>query len=79
MDKLANILKIIDSGVFKDSELLAILELVSIKIDIKTISGMARSESKTPRGIKISNQYRKVNIGGQLMAIKGLKETGLPF
>lgn len=79
MDKLANILNIIDSGELKESELLSILELVSIKIDIKTISGMARSENKTPRGIRTSNQYRKVEIGGQLMAIKGLKETGLPF
>jgi len=40
---------------------------------------MVRKEGKTPRGVKISNQYRKVKIGSQLMVVKGLTETNLPF
>jgi hypothetical protein len=79
MDKLAKILTIIDKEDFTKSEMLSILELVSTKIDIDTISGMARKENKTPRGIKISNQYRKVKIGSQLMAVKGVKQNNLPF
>ena len=78
MEKLAKVLTIIDSNELTKSEILSIIELACTKIDIKTISKMARSESKTPRGIKISNQYRKVNIGGQIMAVKGLRELDLP-
>lgn len=40
---------------------------------------MSRRENKTPRGIRISNQYRKVPIGDQLMCVKGLIEDSLPF
>lgn len=80
MDKLAEILIFIDNSEdLTKSELLSILELVSTKIDIDTISGMARKENKTPRGIKTSNQYRKIKIGSQLMAVKGVKQTNLPF
>lgn len=80
MNKLAEILMFIDNSEdLTKSELLSILELVSTKIDIDTISGMARKENKTPRGIKTSNQYRKIKIGSQLMAVKGVKQTNLPF
>jgi len=56
-----------------------ILEFLCTKIDINTISGMARKENKTPRGIKISNRYRKINIGDALLCIKGLKDNKIPF
>jgi len=79
MSKLANILIAIDQDDLTTSELVSVLEMVCTKIDINTISGMARSENKTPRGIRISNKYRKIKIGGQLMAIKGLSESNLPF
>jgi hypothetical protein len=79
MNKLANILVAIDNNELTVSELSSILEMVCTKIDINTISGMARSEGKTPRGIRISNQYKKTNIGCQLMAINGAKESSLPF
>ena len=79
MENFAKVLKMIDEGFFSDSELLSLLELISIKIDIETISSMARKEGKTPRGIRISNHYRKIKIGSQLMAVKGLKENNLPF
>ena len=59
--------------------LLAILELSAYKLEIKTISEMARAEGKSPNGINKSNQYRKLFIGGQKMCIKGLTDSNLPF
>ena len=79
MNKLAIILLSIENEEFTDSELVSILVLIESKINIDTISGMSRSENKTPRGIRISNQYLKVKIGSQLMVVKGLRENNLPF
>lgn len=79
MNKLAKTLVFIENDGFSASELLSLFEFISTKIDIDTISGMARKENKTPRGIKTSNQYRKIKIGCQTMAIKGIKHTNLPF
>lgn len=79
MDKFSNILKTIDQDELSVSELVSILEMISTKIDINTISQMARNERKTPKGIRESNNYRKLKIGKQLMAVKGLKESNLPF
>jgi len=59
--------------------LVAILELTTNKLCIFTISEMARHENKSPNGIRKSNQYLKINIGGQLMAIKGIRHNNLPF
>ena len=72
-------MKIIASDKISPSGLVSIIELACTKIDINTISGMARKEKKTPRGILISNQYRKISIGCQKMAVKGVKENNLPF
>ncbi len=69
----------IDSNKYTTEQLVSILELIVYKIDINTYSGMARSENKTPRGIKISNKYRKVKIGDQLMCVKGLYNNNMPF
>ena len=64
----------------KDLEtLVAILELTAHKTGVKTISEMARYENKSPNGINQSKKYRKLNIGGQKMCIKGLDDTNLPF
>lgn len=79
MNKLANTLLSIENGEFTESELVSILVLITSEINIDTVSGMSRSENKTPRGIRISNQYLKVKVGSQLMAIKGLRESNLPF
>ncbi len=79
MEKLAKTLLFIKKDGFSHSELLSLFEFLSTKIDIDTISGMARKENKTPRGIKTSNQYRKIKIGCQTMAIKGINHTNLPF
>ena len=59
--------------------LVAILELTTNKLCIFTISEMARHENKSPNGIRKSNQYLKINIGGQLMAIKRIRHNNLPF
>ena len=64
---------------FTKEQLVSILILCTSELDIKTISEMARSENKTPRGIRISNQYRKIKIGKQTFAIKGLSNNQFPF
>lgn len=79
MKRFTNILKSIDESSLTDNEVLLIIEMLCTKIDINTISGMARSEGKTPRGIKISNQYRKIRIGDALLCVKGIKNNNLPF
>jgi hypothetical protein len=61
------------------SQRVSLLILLTHDIEINTISEMARLENKTPRGIKISNQYKKINIGKQIFAIKGISEDNLPF
>lgn len=79
MDKFKQTLINIDSDDLTNEQVVSILILVVGKIEIDTVSGMARKEGKTPRGINLSNQYRKIMIGCQKMAIKGLTNTKLPF
>ena len=79
MKNLANTLLSIENGEFNQNELVSILVLINSELNINTISGMARSENKTPRGVRISDQYLKVKIGGQTMAVKGIKQDNLPF
>ena len=69
----SQILNAVD-GIKDDVWLVSILELIVSKIDIDTISGMARSEGKTPRGVNVSGKYRKVNIGSAKLAVKGVKD-----
>ncbi len=61
------------------NNLVTILELITSKLEINTISETARLENKSPNGIRNSNCYRKIKIGKQLFAIKGIKENNLPF
>jgi len=79
MNKLANTLLSIENGEFTESELVSILVLIVSEINIDTVSGMSRTENKTPRGIRISNQYLKVKVGSQTMVVKGIRENNLPF
>ena len=69
----------LDSEKYTKKQLVSLLILITSKLEINTISEMARIEDKTPRGITISNQYKKIKIGKQSFAIKGIKEDGLPF
>ena len=61
------------------NNLVTILELITNKIEINTISETARLENKSPNGIRNSKRYRKIKIGKQLFAIKNLSENNLPF
>jgi hypothetical protein len=79
MDRFKETLLYLDSNEIEPNQIVSILILSANKLDINTISEMARQENKTPRGITISNQYRKINIGKQKFAIKGISETNLPF
>ena len=79
MEEFKNQIVNISSGKYIQSQLVSILILCVDELDINTISEMARKEGKTPRGIKISNQYKKVKIGKQVFAIKGLKEDNFTF
>ena len=74
------VLAVVDSEL-DTNEVVSLIEILCTKIDINTISGMARSENKTPRGIRISNNYRKINIWESLLCVKGLKDisSNLPF
>lgn len=81
MKDFKNILLSVVDSELSASEVVTILEILCTKIDINSISGMARGEGKTPRGIKISNNYRKFSIGDSLLCVKGLKDISdnLPF
>ena len=79
MDRLKETLLSIENDKFTLSELVSILVLIVSKININTISGMARSENKTPRGIRISGNYMKVMIGDIKTCVKGIKEDSFPF
>ena len=79
MDKYKETVILIDSDKFTLKQLVSILVLILSKININTVSEMARAEGKTPRGIRISNQYKKIKIGKQTLAIKGVTESNLPF
>ena len=61
------------------NQLVTILELSAHKSGVKTVSEMARSENKSPNGIRSSKVYRKIEIGSQTMCLKGLRALDLPF
>ncbi len=80
MIKLNEVLLSIANKDFKENELVTILELVVSELDIDTISEMARKENKSPNGINISKCYKKIKIGKQKLAIKGIRDSNdLPF
>lgn len=69
----------ISEGYYKPDQLVSLLVLIASQLDIDTISEIARKEGKTPRGILISNKYKKINIGKQKFAIIGVAEDTFPF
>ena len=80
MIKLNEVLLSIINKDFKENELVTILELLVSELDIDTISEMARKENKSPNGITISKRYKKIKIGKQKLAIKGIRDSSvLPF
>lgn len=68
-----SVINSIIQGEFDPIELVRILELSAHELRIQTVSKMAKIEGKSPNGIRKSNRYKKVFIGGQEMAIKGIK------
>lgn len=79
MIALKDIALALDNDSFDLLELVAILELTKDKLNINTISEMARQENKSPNGIRVSNKYRKIKIGKQIMVVKGVDNSNLPF
>ena len=79
MESFKNQLLSIQEQEYSKEQLLSILLLCADNLDIDTPSEMARRLGKTPKGLKDSNNYRKVQIGKQLFVVNGLKDDGLPF
>jgi len=79
MEEFKNIVITIDKNDLSKNEVVLLIELLTNKININTISGMARSENKTPAGIRTSKRYRKLRIGDALLCVKGLTDTNLPI
>lgn len=79
METFKNQVLNISEGKLNAEQLVSILILCIGELNIDTVSEMARKESKTPRGIKTSNRYKKIQIGKQTFAIKGLEQNNLPF
>jgi len=79
MEDYAKQLLKIQNKEYSQEQTLSILLVCAEALDIDTPSEMARQLNKTPKGIKDSNNYRKVKIGKQLFVINGLKENDLPI
>ena len=79
MITVKDIVLALENNSFNLIELVTILELTKDKLNINTISEMARQENKSPNGIRVSNKYRKIKIGKQVMVVKGVDNTNLPF
>jgi DNA-binding CsgD family transcriptional regulator len=59
--------------------LVTVLELSAELSGVDTISEIARRNKISPNGVKSSKRYRKIKIGKQMMAVKGIRDLGLPF
>jgi len=79
MKNFKNIVIAIGEVELSKVEIVLLLDLLGNKIDINSISGMARSENKTPRGIRTSNKYRKIKFGDALLCVKDVTDDNLPF
>ena len=79
MDNYARTLILLSESKFTTFQKVQLIELIMQGLEIDTIQGMANKEGKTYNGIKKSNRYYKLKIGGQTMAIKGLKDDKFPF
>jgi len=79
MEEFKNQLLAISEGKYTKEQLVSILVLCASELEIDTISETARKENKTPRGILISNNYRKIKMGKQMFAVIGLCDDNLPF
>jgi hypothetical protein len=69
----------INSGQFTKKQMVLILELVVSSVEIDTLSEMERKEPMSRNGIIKSPKYKKIYIGKQRFAIKGVCDDKLPF
>lgn len=61
-------------------KLVQILELTAHKLEVNTISELARIYDISPNGVKSSKRFRKLFVGKQLMAIPNLRDNNkMPF
>lgn len=79
MESFKNQILSISNGEYTQEQLVSILLLCVDYLDIDTPSEMARRLNKTPKGLKDSNNYKKIKIGKQLLVVNGVKEDNLPF
>jgi hypothetical protein len=79
MELFKNQILNITKGNYTKDQLVTILQLCASELEIDTISEMARKENKSPQGVNISKLYKKIMIGKQKFAVKGLSDKGLPF
>lgn len=85
MDRFKETLINIDQDKFTLSQMVSILILIVSKININSISGMARSNkeagkgAKTHRGVSRSSNYKKLMIGDAKLCVEGIKEDDFPF
>lgn len=79
MEHYAKQLLSIQNKEYTEQQILSILLVCTGVLDIDTPSEMARRLNKTPKGLKDSNNYKKINIGKQLFIVNGLKNDNLPF
>ena len=79
MDKHTETLIYLDSQELTKSQLVSYLTIIVSNLEIDTLSEMARKEGKWRNGIIVSDRYKKLDIGKQTFAIKGVRNGGLPF
>lgn len=67
------------SEITDSKELVQLFELISQSLTIGTIQEIASLEGKSYNGIKNSDRYHKIVIGGKKLAVKGASQNKLPF
>tara|TARA_R110002012_G_scaffold23065_1_gene78766 strand:+ start:203 stop:439 length:237 start_codon:yes stop_codon:yes gene_type:complete len=63
----------------EERHLLQLFELVLSKVTVGTTQQIADLEGKSYNGIKNSNRYAKIELGGKILVVKGVSNTNLPF
>ena len=77
MEKSKNQILIEIESITDRNKLVQIIELVSHKLDIKTVSCYAKDNNISYNGVK--NFRNKINIGGVKFVCDGINKNSLPF
>ena len=70
MGDLQKIMILLNESNLTQKELVSLFILLDSLMNINTISGMAKQEGKTYRGILESSRYQKIDFNGKKLAIK---------